>query len=123
MHPPYNRQPGFRNRFWVLSGFEPKDEVERERLEAEIRKLGFHPCRESHQLTACKDDQAKKSPKRVHLELIRGDRDRESECWQVTALSVLEERGADNGLRDYLREVEEILVPFITGHEGKPGDR
>ena len=47
---------------WVLSGFEPKDEAERGRLDEEIRHLGFHPCRESHQLTACKDDQAKAAP-------------------------------------------------------------
>lgn len=100
---------------WVLSGFEPKDEVERELLEEEIRHLGFHPCRESHQLTACKDDQAKRSPKRLHAKLIGGERDRERECWQVTALSVLAERGAENGLRDYLQEVKELLVPLITG--------
>lgn len=108
---------------WVLSGFEPKDEAERERLEEEIRHLGFHPCRVSHQLTACKNDQARRSPKRVHKKLIGPDSDREKECWQVTALSVLKERGAENGLRDYLREVKERLVPLITGHEAKPGGR
>jgi hypothetical protein len=106
---------------WVLSGFEPKDDGEREKLEEEIRHLGFHPCRESHQLTACKDDQAKRSPKRVHAKLIGRDRDRERECWQVTPLSVLLERGADNGLRDFLEEVKDFLVPLITGYEGEPG--
>jgi hypothetical protein len=107
---------------WVLSGFEPKDEAERERLEEEIRHLGFHPCRESHQLTACKDDQAKRSPKRVHAKLIGRDRERERECWQATALSVLAERGAENGLRAYLDEVRNLLVPLITGYERKLGD-
>ncbi len=106
---------------WVLSGFEPKDDAEREKLDEEIRHLGFHPCRESHRLTACKDDQAKRSPKRVHAKLIGRDRDREGECWQSSALSVLAERGADNGLRDYLDEVRKFLVPLITGYEGKPG--
>jgi hypothetical protein len=107
---------------WVLSGFEPKDDAEREKLDEEIRHLGFHPCRESHQLTACKDDQAKRSPKRVHAKLIGRDRDRDRECWKVTALSVLAERGADNGLRDYLDEVRNILVSLITGYTGKPGE-
>jgi hypothetical protein len=106
---------------WVLSGFEPKDDAEREKLDEEIRRLGFHPCRESHQLTACKDDQAKRSPKRVHKELIGRDRERERECWQVTALSVLAERGASNGLKDYLDEVRNFLVPLITGYDERPG--
>lgn len=105
---------------WVLSGFDPKDEAEGAKLKEEIQNLGFDPCRKSHQLTACNDDQAKRSPKRVHKELIRQDLDRERECWQVTTLSMLKERGADNGLRAYLKEVADRLVPLITGHEGKP---
>jgi len=105
---------------WVLSGFEPKDDVEREKLEEEKRHLGFDPCWESHQLTACKDDQAKRSPKRVHAKLLGLDRDRERDCWQRTALSVLIKRGADNGLSDFLHEIKKWLVPLITGYEGKP---
>lgn len=72
-------------------------------------------------MTACKDDQAKRSPKRVHAKLTGLDRDRERECWQRTSLSNLMANGADNGLRDFLHEIKKWLVPLITGHEGKPG--
>jgi hypothetical protein len=106
---------------WVLSGFEPKDEVEKEKLAEEIQYLGFHPCRESHQLTACKNDQAKRSPKRVLAKLIGRDRERERECWLLTSLEMLRDRGDGNGLAEYLQEVEDYLVPLITGHERKSG--
>lgn len=106
---------------WVLGGFEPKDEIERETLAEEIQNLGFDPCRESHQLTACKNDQAKRSPKRVLAKLAGRDRDRERECWLVTSLEVLRSAGNRSGLGEYLREVEDILVPSITGYERHSG--
>ncbi len=98
---------------WVVSGFEPLDKVEESRLEAERRELGFDPRLRSHELTACKDDTAKRSPKRVLGELSGGDRDRECSCWKETALDVLRERGAENGLTLYLKELRERLIPLI----------
>ena len=50
---------------WVISGFDPRDEVETSRLAAERQTLGFDPRVRSHELTACKDDHAQRSPKRV----------------------------------------------------------
>lgn len=108
---------------WVLSGFDPKDESERRELDAQRQKLGFHPCRESHHLTACSDNLANRSPKRVHQELIRDDRDRERECWTATPLQVLAERGSANGLRDYLEEIQDRLVPLIDGPGANRRDR
>jgi hypothetical protein len=105
---------------WVISGFEPKNDAETAKLAAETKKLGFDPRRESHQLTACKDDQANRSPKRVLRELIGQNWDRERECWEVTDLSVLDERGEGNGLRDYLSEVRSFIVPLITGYQRDP---
>ncbi len=102
---------------WVLCGFDPRDDAERMSLDAERQNLGFHPCRESHQLTACKDDRAKRSPKRVHRELIGANWEREKECWTATPLPVLAERGLANGLKDYLEEIKDRLVPLITGPE------
>ncbi len=100
---------------WVLSGFDASDDSEMVSLEAERQNLGFHPHMESHLLWACKDDQAKRSPKRVLRELTGGDSARESHCWQTTPLTTLRERGTENGLTAYLDEVRTKLAPLI-GH-------
>jgi hypothetical protein len=100
---------------WVISGFEPQDAGETARLDAERAYLGFHPCERSHELTACKDDAAKRSPKRVLHALSNGDHDRQRRCWTETSLAVLRTRGVENGLATYLREVRERLAPLI-GH-------
>jgi hypothetical protein len=86
----------------------------------EVQTLGFNPCLRAQDLTACKDDAATRSPKRVLDALTNGDRDRQRDCWIGTSLAVLESRGKDNGLKDYLGEVRDRLVPLITGHERKP---
>ena len=52
----------------------------------------------SHELTACKNDHAKRSPKRVLKVLTDDDWERQKECWRVTPLAVLKDRGKDNGL-------------------------
>lgn len=100
---------------WVLSGFHAADEPEMARLESERQKLGFHPHLESHLLWACKDDGAKRSPKRVLRELTAGDTDRERHCWRTTPLATLRERGTENGLMAYLEDVRVKLAPLI-GH-------
>jgi len=105
---------------WVISGFDPENDEEREKLASEARNLGFDPARRSHELTACKDDHAKKSPKRVLSVLTDGSWERQQECWQATCLSVLKARGQSNGLKDYLDEIVRHLVPLITGYEGRP---
>ncbi len=100
---------------WVISGFDPRDDPETARLEAERQTLGFDPRNRSHELTACKNDQATRSPKRVIRQLSGGDRGRERDCWTYTSLERLRERGDENGLVNYLREVQERLAPLI-GH-------
>lgn len=62
---------------WVISGLEPQNADEQARLDAERQTLGFNPCERSHELTACKDDTAKRSPKRVLHILSGGDHDRQ----------------------------------------------
>ncbi|HYH66125.1 MAG TPA: hypothetical protein VD866_15635 [Urbifossiella sp.] len=98
---------------WVISGFEPRDDEETTRLSTERQALGFNPCERSHDLTACKDDTAKRNPKRVLCALTQDDRDREAYCWQVTPLSTLKQRGGENGLAAYLAEVRQHLAPLI----------
>jgi malonyl CoA-acyl carrier protein transacylase len=105
---------------WVLSGFEPQDEAERQLLDNECKGLGSNPCLQSHELTACKKDSALRSPKRV-LKVLAGDNlEREQRCWKDTKLEVIKARGTENGLTDFLSEVQTRLVPLISGHGGKP---
>lgn len=100
---------------WVISGFNPQGDEETARLETERQNLGFDPRQKSHELTACKDDRARRSPKRVLRMLCGSDRDRECRCWANTDLDVLRDRGGENGLAAYLREVRDRLAPLI-GH-------
>lgn len=104
---------------WVLAGFVPEDAQEQARLDAERQTLGFFPHERSHELTAGKDDAAKRSPKRVLQVLSGGDRDRERRCWNETPLARLRERGTENGLCDFLDEVRDRLAPLI-GHVPGP---
>jgi hypothetical protein len=96
---------------WVVSGFDPQDDGETARVDAEKRRLGFDPRVRSHELTACKDDTATRSPKRVLRVLSGDDRERERRCWWESPLQVLRERGAANGLAAYLQEVRDRLAP------------
>jgi hypothetical protein len=102
---------------WVLSGFEPEDEGEQKLLASERQNLGFDPRHQSHQLTACKDDTAKRSPKRVLRVLTKDERDRERRCWTHSSLARLRERGKENGLTAYLDEIRDQLVPLILRGE------
>ena len=103
---------------WVICGFDPIDDSEESRLAGERQKLGFDPRLRSHELTACKDDQANRSPKRVLHSLGGGDQERERHCWQRTSLEILNERGSENGLTLFLEEVRELIAPLI-GHVAK----
>jgi hypothetical protein len=100
---------------WVICGFDPQDQPESTRLAEERQTLGFDPRLRSHELTACKDDQAQRSPKRVLLKLGGGTHDREQRCWRETSLEILRERGTENGLKLFLEEVREKFAPLI-GH-------
>ena len=100
---------------WVIAGFDPQDDVEGERLAAERQMLGFDPRVRSHERTACKNDRALRSPKRSLTALVGDDRERQRKCWMTTSLEVLVVRGRENGLKDYLKEIDDHLVPLITG--------
>ncbi len=100
---------------WVLSGFNPLNDDETTRLEAARQALGFNPCEQSHELTACKNDQALRSPKRVLQQLSGNNEDRQRHCWRTTSLDQFQARGAENGLAAYLQEIHDRLAPLI-GH-------
>ncbi len=100
---------------WVIAGFDPQNDSENSRLAAERQTLGFDPRLGSHNLTACKDDNARRSPKRVLRALCDGDTDRERRCWRETTLATLRTRGAENGLVPFLDEVRNKLA-ILIGH-------
>ncbi|MFN0051404.1 MAG: hypothetical protein ACKV0T_04390 [Planctomycetales bacterium] len=100
---------------WVLCGFVPKDEFEERLLQRERQELGANPCLRSEELTACKDDSALRSPKRVLKVLTGDDWERQRECWKDTSLDLLKERGIGNGLTSYLEEIKVNLAPLISG--------
>lgn len=98
---------------WVLAGFDPQSQDERDRLDNERQQLGFDPNLRAHLLTAA-DESAKRSAKRVLARLTGGDWDREEQCWTQAALATLRERGAGSGLADFLDEIVERLVPLCA---------
>jgi hypothetical protein len=97
---------------WVLCGFDPGGDHEDLRLRELRRELGFAPHLEAHLLTA-KDEQARRSAKRVLRVLTDDDRDREQACWRETSLDTLKTRGELTGLRSYLLEVARHLLPLV----------
>jgi hypothetical protein len=99
----------------VISGFEPQDDEETSSLTAERQALGFDPRLRSHELTACKNNNAPRSPKRVLRVLCAGDADRERRCWLETALTTLRGRGTENGMVAFLDEVRKNFATLI-GH-------
>lgn len=99
---------------WVLNGFEPKDRTESRRLQDVRRDLGFDPTTNGHRLTA-EGAKGKRNAKRVLRTLTQNDAGRMRCCWRETAIETLRAKGEKTGLRGYLDEVEDRLVPIIGG--------
>jgi hypothetical protein len=98
---------------WVLAGFDPTNDDEQQRLATARQELGFWPNEEAQRLDS-NNEQAKLSAKRVLRLLTDGYADREADCWQETDLETLRARGEHNGLRDFLREVADVIVPLCA---------
>ena len=97
---------------WVLAGFVAADQGEVDRLATLRQTLGFDPCRDSHRLRA-KLDHEKRSAKRVLGQLTQDRWERQAACWLETPLAMLRERGEASGLRAFLGEVTDRLVPLF----------
>jgi len=97
---------------WLLAAFQPRTEEDKGRL-AEMRsELGFDPCTASQELTAS-EASAKRSAKRVLRALCGDDAGDSVGDLGETPLDILRERGIQNGLSEYLAEVEEHLLPLF----------
>lgn len=113
---------------WLLAGFDPEDEGERDRFAAVCKGdfppgVGFDPCVKSHDLTATKKEDEKNSPKRV-LRHLTGEQQpnsgdhltpRSRACLHRNQHAVLKARGTENGLRDFLRDIERRLILNLFG--------
>lgn len=97
---------------WILAGYEPRDDAEREILSRERTELGFDPLSSAEQLTASERG-ARRDAKRVLDALTGGDPDREDACLEEPPLALLRQRGANTGLASYLQEIEDRLVPLF----------
>jgi hypothetical protein len=101
--------PHTKRECWLLAAFEPADGAEKTRLQSLRQELGFDPCEQPEKLTA-KDDQAKRSAKRVWATLLQADEER---GLAGASLETLKKRGKLNGLADYLQELETRYVPLL----------
>ena len=101
-----------KNEAWVLAGFEPVTDDERERLRSLTDKLGFAPNRQPERLSATGDPQSSREAKAA-LAFLGCDAQRKRACWCDTDLEVLRTRGRKCGLSDFLDEVREHLAPLF----------
>jgi hypothetical protein len=100
---------------WVLAGFEPQKDDERDCLEEHRREVGYSPVEHAHRLDS------KNQAKNVLADLTREDRGRERRCWQEPPLDRLQRRGVQSGLRAFLEDVGRELVPLV--HASRPPTR
>ena len=100
---------------WVLNGFIPSNQQEKQIIEEIKNKLSFDPSIESHRLRATseKEPERIRNVKVVVAQLIGNDMEREKQCWEETNLKHLRERGVDTGLTDYIQEVEQRLAAIL----------
>jgi hypothetical protein len=96
---------------WLVAGFEPADEHERAALERFMKEEGFDPRHESHRLVG----QTARDAKKLLRTLTKDEVARRSACLE-SDLAVLKERGASNGLHDFIEAVRAVVVPkFVRG--------
>jgi len=97
---------------WLLCGFEPIGQ-EQELLDQECTRIGFDPRTRTHLLQAS-DGTADQSPKRILSVLTAGSQSRECCCISECSLDLLRSRGDQNGLREFIEEVELRLLPVFS---------
>jgi hypothetical protein len=96
---------------WVIAGFEPRDEGEQSALASERQRLGFDPTLHPHELRG----NGKRSAKTALANLVASDDRREHRCLTEPSLAHLRQRGEHTGLAAFLDEVDERIVPVISG--------
>ena len=104
---------------WVLNGFIPSNQGEKQILQEIKTLLQFDPCTESHRLrsTSWEEPDRIRNPKVVLEKLTGGNMEREQQCWEDTSLEHLRERGIHTGLAAYICEVEQRLIKIILSND------
>ena len=104
---------------WVLNGFIPSNQQEKQILQEITTELTFNPCQESHRLrsNSWEEPDHLRNPKVVVEKLTGGRMQREQQCWEETSLEYLREKGDRTGLTAYIDEIEERLIPIIGSAE------
>lgn len=106
---------------WFLAGFVPQDKMERSRLEERKRELGFYPNEAAHRLTAHPND-SRKDAKRVLRILFFGENASKPPTLEelpevceraLSDLALLEQRGVECRLVEFIRQLRHILVPLV----------
>lgn len=107
---------------WAIAGFDPSRPDEQKLLEQLLGDfppgIGFDPRNCSEELTATGGDQHKLSPKRVCRHLTGENDRRELESLERAATFPREqliERGRNNGLHDFISDVESHILPLFGG--------
>jgi len=98
---------------WLICTWAPHDELG-QRCLAELRQeLGFDPVAESHRLTST-------SPSRKDAKDIRGRFDAvgpdTASVFEASDVATQRQRGAQNGLASYLRELDQKVAPRLGEH-------
>lgn len=96
---------------WILGGFVPCDAREHAACESERQRLGFDPTEQPHQLHG----NGKRSAKTALANLLGKDPEREHRCLTEPPLAELRQRGTKTGLAAFLEEVDDRIVPVISG--------
>jgi len=94
---------------WILAGFEPDNDDEREALRSLHAELQLSPQRDAVKLRD-KQPGALRDIKRVATRLTNGDHDREARCWKDPSLDVLRKHGAETGLAAFLDELRDVVA-------------
>ena len=104
---------------WVLNGFIPSNQQEKQILQEITTELRFNPCDESHRLcsNSWEERDRLRNPKVVVEKLTGGRMQREQQCWEETPLEYLREKGDRTGLTAYICEIEKRLIPIIGSAE------
>jgi len=104
---------------WVLNGFIPSNQQEKQILQEITTELRFNPCDESHRLcsNSWEERDRLRNPKVVVEKLTGGKMEREQQCWEETPLEYLREKGVHTGLTAYIKEIEARLIPIIGSAE------
>ncbi|MEG4089607.1 hypothetical protein [Microcoleus sp. Pol12B4] len=104
---------------WVLNGFIPSNQEEKQILQDITTELTFNPCEKSHKLRfhSWKEPARIRNPKVVVEKLTGGKMEREQQYWEDTPLELLRKKGVHTGLTAYIDEIEERLIPIIGSAE------